>query len=156
MEDFLTLLLIFIIYLIAGFSKKKKTKQAPAKKKAPMRTRAQGEQRDVRAALRDRQTMDGFSSAFAEPAAREDAPCAQQRIHLHEVSQQKLREAAEGEDPCHLGGEAAQEDGAYSEADGAQEALRQDVLRGVIMSEILTRPQERRAMQRSRREYHGY
>lgn len=161
MGDFLTLLLFFLIYLIAGFSKKKKKKQVPEKKKAPMKTRAQGERRDRRAAVRDAQTMDGFSAAFAEGYGHAKEPCGEQRIHLHDVSQEKFLEAAEGEDPCHFGGEQASRDiaGADQEleqAHDAQEALRQDVLRGVIMSEILMRPHERRAMQRSRQEYHGY
>ncbi|MBQ7887617.1 MAG: hypothetical protein IJ313_12115 [Clostridia bacterium] len=166
MEDFPLLLLIFIFYLIAGSSKKKKnTKHSHSKARSgPMRARSQGEQADNRAQSRDRQTMAGFETAFAgaidQATDKKHAPCEEKPIHLHEVTQAQLRDAVEGDDPCHLGGESMLEtvaaDAAWSETDETQEALRQDVLRGVIMSEILMRPQERRAMQRSRREYHGY
>lgn len=162
MDDFLSLLLFFLIYLIVGFSKKKKRKPSSAQKRSgPMRTRARGEQRDRRAAAQDAQTMDGFSAAFADRNKSDEAPCSERRIHLHDVSQVQMQVAAEGDDPCHFGGEQVSADlaGADGTPEGtheAQEALRQDVLRGVVMSEILMRPHERRAMQRSRREYHGY
>lgn len=158
MEDFPLLLLFFIFYLIAGSSKKKKKKQSPAKRRSPMRTRAQGERMDMRALIRDAQTKKGFEAAF-EPQEAEQQPCEQQRIHLHDVTKTQLDQAGEGEDPCHQGGEEAQQaaatDRAYAETDGELEALRQDVLRGVIMSEILTRPCDRMAMRRSGQRRHG-
>lgn len=161
MDDFPLLILFFIFYLIAGSSGKKKKKKTGSKaRQQSMRTRAQGEQRDMRALERERQTMAGFGAAFASKPEKNTAACEEGRIHLHEVSQTQLRDAAEGEDPCHAGGERIQTadaaDTAWSETDETQEAPRQDMLRGVIMSEILTRPQQRRALQRSRREYHGY
>lgn len=155
MEDFPILFLFLIFYLVTAFSGKKKSK-----KKKPMRSRAQGEKADVRAQRRDRQTHQGFGAAFAqEPAAQAmHAPCDAAQMHLHHVADAQLQHAQEGEDPCHVGGRQSQAQDEAGEAwqDEAQELLKQDVLRGVIMSEILTRPQERRAWQRSRREYHGY
>lgn len=153
MEDFPLLLLFFIIYLIAGSSKKKKNKASGRMPTSPMRTRAQGEKQDTRAFIRNKQTREGFDAAFDMQAD----PCDRRRIHLHEVAQTKISAAAEGEDPCHFGGEQMQPEAAQDDSmNDMQDALGQDVLRGMIMSEILMRPQERRALQRSRREYHGY
>ena len=153
MEDGWLLIVFFILYLVAGSSgKKKKTRCRPDEaQRSPMRTRAQGEQLDMRVMQRDQQTMEGFGETFVQ---RHDAQrCEGDRIHLHEVSD--MLSAAEGEDPCHGGDSAARPDlfDISLEADEAQRQLREDVLRGVIMSEILTRPHERRL--RQRKEYHG-
>ncbi|MBE5798876.1 MAG: hypothetical protein E7321_02880 [Clostridiales bacterium] len=152
MEDFPILFLFLIIYLVAASSGKKKSKR-----KNTMRSRSQGEQADVRARRRDRQTQEGFDAAFAEKSVTRPAQdaCDPRQMHLHKVTQTQMHEAHEGEDPCHVGGIQAQtpvEAGAVWD-DEAQMQLRQDVLRGVIMSEILMRPDERRALQRKR--YHG-
>lgn len=132
MEDFPILLIMLIVYLIAAASggKKKQKKQ----RRGPMRPAAQTETRDTHARTRAGQTAQGFSTAF-------------ERMQSVPVP--------EGEDVCHprreqdsaqdAGQEPLQEMEAYAPA--------QDVLRGVIMSEILTRPSERRA--RNRRGYHG-
>lgn len=151
MEDFPILLIFLVFYLIAGSSgKKKKGRRAGNSKAGPMRTHAQGEQWDQKAVQRDKQTLEGFETAFEK--LKGDADCQQQRIHLHDVSQTDMLTAAEGEDPCHGGDSAAQRVGfdAEPEENEAQRSLREDVLRGVIMSEILMRPHERRALQRSR------
>lgn len=156
MEDFPVLLLFFIIYLIAG-SSRKKNKKAP--RSSPMRTRARGEQRDARALERDRQTKDGFLDAFdGACSSGENAACAQQPIHLHAASQEQLRSAAEGEDPCHAGGmeHVSQVEQEAAEQEDAQQKLCREVLRGVIMGEILTRPCDRMAMRRSDHRNHGY
>ena len=155
MEDFPILLIFFIFYLIAGFSGKKKKGHRTAKS-GPMRTRAQGEQIDNKTTQRNRHTLEGFESAFEQTKSYEEADCEGDRIHLHNVSQAAMLHAAEGEDPCHGGNSAVQ--GGFDFAQDESETLlelREDVLRGVVMSEILMRPHERRALQRSRREYHG-
>ena len=157
MEDFPLLILFFIIYLVASSSSGKKKKQKrSAGRQGPMRNRTQGEQRDARAQQRDRRTKEGFHTAFE--ASSDEKCCEQKRMHLHQVSEEKMQRAAEGEDPCHVGGiqdamDLRQE--ALLEED-AQQPIGQDVLRGVIMSEILMRPHERRAMQRSRQRTNGY
>ena len=146
MRDVL-LIVFFILYLVVGSSGKKKhnnRRQDPFRR-GPARTRAQREQMDAQAMRRGRQD-----------ASHEEKSCEGERIHLHEVDQRDMLAAAEGEDPCHAGDSALQQDAfdAMPEADNqAQQRLREDVLRGVIMSEILTRPHERRL--RQRKEYHG-
>ena len=94
--------------------------------------------------------MEGFQSAFSDHAAAAQ-PCNQQRMHLHEVSGEQMQHAAEGEDPCHVGD--AREECVIEPAsqDETSVQLEQDILRGIIMSEILTRPCERMAMRRGRR-----
>lgn len=158
MEDFPLLILFFIIYLIAGSSGKKKNKQRSHAhdRRGPARSQAQGEQMDARAKAQDRMTQAGFQTAF-DAAHEELAHPA--RMHLHEVTNEQMLRAAEGEDPCHAGGiqDAMNSDlDRRPEDDLWQDAGRQDVLRGVIMSEILMRPHERRAMQRSRQRTNGY
>ena len=151
--DLLSLIIVFAVYLTAASSsKKKKGKQ---KRRSPMRSRAQGEQRDARAKARDAQAQAGFGNVFdqaSKPTAKAQERCETRQIHLHEVTQQQFARAGEGEDPCHAGGYSAleEEEFAFSKTEDA-EALAQDVLRGVIMSEILTRPQERAALRRGRR-----
>jgi len=151
--DLLSLIIVFAVYLMAASSgRKKKNKR---KQRDPMRSRAQGEQRDARAARRDAQTQEGFSDVFAQaskPLEQAKARCDTRQIHLHEVTQQQLEYAGEGEDPCHAGGFFAQEEERFdsSETQG-DDKLAQDVLRGVIMSEILARPHERAALRRGRR-----
>lgn len=150
MEDFPLLVLFFIIYLIAGSSSKKKNQKKQARR-GPMRTRSQGEQLDMHALMRDRQTNEGFQTAFPEELDSDEMPCEQKRMHLHEVNDEQMLHAAEGEDPCHAGGNTAQatfEPEMYPEEE--QQAFAQDVLRGVIMREILMRPHERAAMRKGK------
>lgn len=152
--DIISLIIVFAVYLIAASSGKKKHGRGKTRQgHAPMRTRMQGEQADGRAQARDRQTYAGFGDAFeAEHAQAEKAFCDVKQMHLHEVSQQQFAEASGGEDPCHAGGAALQDEMPFDlQKDADSTVLAQEVLRGVIMSEILTRPQERAAMRRGRR-----
>lgn len=153
MEDFPLLVLFFIIYLIAGSSRKKKSKAKS--KRGPIRTSAQGEQLDMRALMRDLQTKKGFQSAFSEKKEPDEQPCDQRRIHLHDVTNEQMLFAGEGEDPCHAGGNPAEPEHERETPVGEENReLAQDVLRGVIMSEILTRPCDRMAVRKGRN--HGY
>ena len=156
MEDSPLLLLLFIVYLIAGFSGKKKGAKRRGSRRGPMRSAAQGEQADIRAARQDQQTQQGFETAFADHS--EENPCERQPIHLHAVTQEQMSRAGEGEDPCHAGDarEIPSSESFIPELDEAQQMLREDVLRGVIMSEILKRPQERTASGRGGQRRHGY
>lgn len=149
MEDFPLLVLFFIIYLIAGSSSRKKNKNRQARR-GPMRTRSQGEQLDMRAFLRDMQTKEGFQTAFSEGQDSDEPSCAQKRMHLHEVTDEQMLHAAEGEDPCHAGGAPSPALETEIHPEEEQQELAQDVLRGVIMGEILMRPHERAAMRRRR------
>ena len=70
-----------------------------------------------------------------------------------DVLPNRMRDAGEGEDPCHVGAASREEDVfAPRETDRRkEEALARDVLRGVVMSEILMRPHERAALRRAKR-----
>ena len=94
----------------------------------------------------------------ADEADRFDDPCdseAEPRIHLHHADEQAMEQAGEGEDPCHAGAapKRPEPDEAYepTEEEARRAAFQSDVLRGVIMSEILTRPGERAAVRRMKR-----
>ena len=85
-------------------------------------------------------------------------PCEQEaepRIHLHHADEQAMEQAGEGEDPCHAGAapKRPEPDEVYepTEEEARRAAFQSDVLRGVIMSEILTRPGERAAVRRMKR-----
>ncbi|MFR2494948.1 MAG: hypothetical protein ACLTBF_04310 [Christensenellales bacterium] len=87
-----------------------------------------------------------------------DDPCEQEaepHIHLHHADEQAMEQAGEGEDPCHAGAapKRPEPDEAYepTEEEARRAAFQSDVLRGVIMSEILTRPGERAAVRRMKR-----
>ena len=153
--DLISKIIVFVLYLGVAFSRAKKGKKSAQnrERRSPMRTRAQGEQADRRAAERDRQTRAGFDAAFDHGSQKDGRlVCEKQPIHLHEVSQQQFIDASEGEDPCHAGGAVLQEDSSYEVSDDTNHGmLAQDVLRGVIMSEILKRPHERAAWGRGRR-----
>lgn len=137
-----------IIYLVATISEKtKKRKEKKLKKQTVLPAQAfEGD--SERDDLTKEQPIE--EAAFDDPCDEEEKP----RIHLHQVSEQELEAAQEGEDPCHAGGEGT----ALSERDPMDDApepeeIRQDsdVLRGIIMSEILMRPAERSALRRIRR-----
>ena len=89
--------------------------------------------------------------AFPEADCDEHAP----GLHLHAATQEQLRAAREGEDPCHAGGAvrpAPERELAPAAAEQAQDTgAASELLRGVILSEILERPCERRARLQNRR-----
>ena len=154
MEDFPLLILFFIIYLIAGSAGKKKQKK-PSARQNPTQARAQEERKATREEIRNQQVMGGFRDTFPSKADPREADCELSRMHLHEVSGEQMMQAREGEDPCHVSGqELSMPYEAYTKEQDSHQA--QDVLRGMIMSEILMRPQERRALQRSRQRTNGY
>lgn len=137
MRDFPILPILLILYVIAvtGGRKKKTTKQNRQRQR-PARAASRTQTREERPRTRTEQTAQGFSTAFAR---EQSAP------------------VPEGEDPCHPAPKCEQVQADRQAREPEQEtepdALAQDVLRGIVMSEILTRPCERRA--RNRQGYHG-
>lgn len=120
---FVILLIVYLVAFSAGKKKKREPDRAPKKRAA---RRAGDEAVRVQA---------------EEPEAKRTAD------RVRDMAQETI---PEGEDRCHP--EPMQP--RVQAAEPLQEApdtLAQDVLRGVVMSEILTRPCERRA----RRGYHG-
>ena len=168
MEYILSLAVVFFFYIIAVSSDKKRKKKRQARRERASAQRMQ-KQEDIRDLLQEAEELaqeaeelarDAHSSRGAQAAQQ---PCREQRIHLHEATQAQMRFAAEGEDPCHHGEASFANDETENEMDAmdspiyAQETdadrqqLAQDMLRGVIMSEILTRPCAGRSMQKNRR-----
>lgn len=90
-------------------------------------------------------------TAFPEEDCTPHAP----GLHLHAVTQERMRSAGEGEDPCHAGGAlhpAPEHEPVPDMAEpAADSAAARELLRGVILSEILERPCERRARLQNRR-----
>lgn len=137
MRDFPILPILLILYVIAvAGGRKKKTSKQNRQRQRPARAASRAQTREERARTRTEQTAQGFSTAFAR----------EQRAPV-----------PEGEDPCHPAPKREQvqtnEPTHEPEREMEPDALAQDVLRGIVMSEILTRPCERRA--RNRQGYHG-
>ena len=147
--DLISLIIVFSLYLGAASGRKKKGRRGTKarERRSPVRTRAQGEQSDMRSQARDQKTHEGFAAALDHAA---QTSCKEQPMHLHEVSQQQFLSAAEGEDPCHAGGASVHDD-LFDTQNTEQEMSAQDILRGVVMSEILMRPHERAVLRRGRR-----
>lgn len=146
MEDFLGLIIIAVIYLIAAKGNKKKK----AKRQARTREKRQT-QRDQTAGFEQafERAVQAAQGVTQEQREKYGDSCEEKPLHVHEVTQAQMRAAGEGEDPCHHG--TAQSEEFFPETDEAQSELAQNVLRGVIMSEILTRPCDRAALKRNRR-----
>ncbi|MGN0772325.1 MAG: hypothetical protein ACI4MP_00850 [Candidatus Ventricola sp.] len=137
MRDFPILPILLILYVIAvAGGRKKKTNKQSKQRQRNARAASRTQTREERVCTRTEQTAQGFSAAFGRA---QSAP------------------VPEGEDACHPAPERERTEADEPECEAIREteagALAQDVLRGVIMSEILTRPCERRA--RNRRGYHG-
>jgi len=145
-------LIFVVIYLVATISEKTKKRKKKTEEKAKQTVLP------TQAFESDEEEADDLPEE-EQPTAASDDPCNKEEqppIHLHQVTEQEFEAAQEGEDPCHAGGVTAvrleHHDGEdASEAD--LEAMRQDsdILRGVIMSEVLMRPAERAALRRIRR-----
>ncbi len=114
----------------------------------------------------------------AKPASKktlieqEKGVCETKPMHLHEVTQAQMHAAAEGDDPCHKGGSgpvAARKIAAaktvsmpqespvyaspiYDDEDEKREQLREDFVRGIVMSEILMTPRQRQALRQAEAE----
>ena len=152
MEDILSLIAVILVFIISAAGNKKNREKKRQKKL---------ERRQRRAAdAQPAQTASAGASAAqasakkpepraAQPALHQEPDCEKRPLHLHSVSQQAMEGAGEGEDPCHSGGRPAE---MHDDAPAAQpNELAQELLRGIIVSEILTRPCERMAQKRNRR-----
>lgn len=160
MEDFFGIIIVLVLYFAAvGSIRKSARRKRGDKKRAARRPqfeaafeeaagkKAAGAERAVLKDVRQTLAQAARSAAPECAAAKREQDCQTSRLHLHDVTQEEMDAAGEGEDPCH-GGHAPEPAPAQT-ADlfvdvQEEEALSQDVLRGVIMSEILTRPCERR------------
>ena len=145
MDDLVVVVLIvFAVFNAVRNGKKKKKKgQSAGPALSAKQKRA--------AAQKDRQA--DFSAAFArshesaESAAKTKAAKDERLhgpgVHLHDVTQAQMSEAQEGEDPCHAGSAPVAMPEEAAPANPLREAMANDLLCGVIMSEILTRPCQR-------------
>lgn len=147
---FVAALLVMVQVAAGGKKKKKGSPNRPPVKKTEAR-QAATERPEAKTAEESARVFERHEaqSGFDDPCDSEDAP----RIHLHQADQQTMEQAGEGEDPCHAGAapERPPMDDETRETDGQRAAFESDVLRGVVMSEVLTRPSERAALRRMKR-----
>ncbi len=156
MEDIFGIVIVLLIYAaVIGTVRKRSAKRGKDKKRTKREPQFEAAFEEAQETPSAKQTgLEDVRKALAQAAmsaARQNGEsqrdCQTSRVHLHEVTQEEMDGAGEGEDPCH-GGHAP--DPAKETADSFDaweldaHELSQDVLRGVIMSEILTRPCERR------------
>ena len=156
MLRYLLVAAIFVMVQVAAGGKKKKKKGSPNRppvKKNEAKQAAPTDRPEAKTAEESARVFEKHEaqSGFDDPCDSEDAP----RIHLHQADQQAMEQAGEGEDPCHAGAapKRPEPDEAYepTEEEARRAAFQSDVLRGVIMSEILMRPGERAAVRRMKR-----
>lgn len=146
-------LIFVVIYLVATISEKTKKRKKKAEEKAkqtvlPTQAFESGENEEDD--LSEEQPAEEM--VFDDPCKQEEQP----PIHLHQVTEQQFEAAQEGEDPCHAGGVTAvrlehHDEEHMPETDAENMQQDSDILRGVIMSEVLMRPAERAALRRIRR-----
>lgn len=154
MLRYLLVAALFVIVEVIAVGKKKKKRPAAKlhepKRAAPPETPQKQADETTRKHARVFEQADE-ADEFDDPCEQEAEP----RIHLHHADEQAMEQAGEGEDPCHAGAapKRPESDDAYepTEEDARRAAFQSDVLRGVIMSEILTRPGERAAVRRMKR-----
>lgn len=151
MLRYLLVAAFFVIVEVIAVGKKKKKRPAsklhePKRAAPPETTQKQADE-----TARERARVFEQADEFDDPCEQEAEP----RIHLHHVDEQAMEQAGEGEDPCHAGAapKRPEPDEAYepTEEEARRAAFQSDVLRGVIMSEILMRPGERAAVRRMKR-----
>ena len=150
MLRYLLVAALFVIVEVIAVGKKKKRPAAklhePKRAAPPETTQKQADE-----TARERARVFEQADKFDDPCEQEAEP----RIHLHHADEQAMEQAGEGEDPCHAGTapKRPEPDEAYdpTEEEARRAAFQSDVLRGVIMSEILTRPGERAAVRRMKR-----
>ena len=154
MLRYLLVAAIFVMVQVAAGGKKKKKKGSPNRppvKKNEAKQAAPTDRPEAKTAEESARVFERHEaqSGFDDPCDSEDAP----RIHLHQADQQAMEQAGEGEDPCHAGAapERPPMDDETKETDVQRAAFESDVLRGVVMSEVLTRPSERAALRRMKR-----
>lgn len=151
MEDFIGIIVLVLIALVSASGKKKKKAEKPA------RQRRQAEKpRDARFdqafARKQAEALKQQAERLAPGKAEHEADCDRRPLHLHEVTPRQMEAAGEGEDPCHAGYHAPEEPSPIYAPEAAQADFRaQELLHGVIMSEILKRPCERMAERHDRR-----
>ncbi len=175
------ILLIIFWAISSSSSKKKKAKQAGRQASKPA-TRPERSTVTSSAMPKDEFAPKGAfapkAGQPAKPASRQTlieqekgARCESKPMHLHDVTQAQMHAAGEGEDPCHKGGDgpvtrrktaarttSASEDSPvyaspiYDDEDERRERLREDFVRGIVMSEILMTPKQRQALRRAEAE----
>ena len=152
MDDIIGLIVVILFFIISSVGSKKKKKTTQQKSLERQQRRAASAQSAKNAAAG--QSAAQASAPKPEPRAAQDAmqretDLEKRLLHLHSVSQAVMESAGEGEDPCHPGGRPTdvKDDTPVVQPN----ELTQDLLRGIIVSEILTRPCDRMAMQRNRR-----
>ena len=150
MEDFIGIIVVVLIALVSASGKKKKAEKLARQRKQAEKPREA--KLDQAFAPKQAETLKRQAERQAPKKAVREADCDKRPLHLHEVSQPQMAQAGEGEDPCHAGSHPLEELSSVYEPQPAQVDLRgQELVRGVIMSEILRRPCERMAERHDRR-----
>ncbi len=186
MDEFLSIILLIVVYAIAfsakGKGKKKKraasatkhsrplpeeafagqsARTVAAKRKKELQNSQPALQRRTGAAkdMQAEQLAKAAEAVQAAPALRveqtmlPDIAPEKRGMRLVNIDQERMQAAGEGEDPCHVGAASSRRREPLQQ--GEERALwrlsAEDVWRGVIMSEVLMRPQERAALRRIKR-----
>lgn len=151
MEDFIGIIVLVLIVLASASGKKKKKTGKPARQRKQA-AKPREASFDQAFAKKQAEELKKQAERQAPGKAMREADCDRRPLHLHEVTQRQMAQAGEGEDPCHAGYHMPQEPLTVDEPEAAQlDFHAQELVRGVIMSEILKRPCERMAERHDRR-----
>lgn len=187
MDEFLSIILLIVVYAIAfsakGKEKKKKRAASATKHSRPLPEEAFAGQSARTVAAKRKKELHNSQSALqqrragavkdaqaeqlakaaeavqAAPALRveqtmlPDIAPEKRGMRLVSIDQERMQAAGEGEDPCHVGAASSRgrEPLQQDEERAPWRLSAEDVWRGVIMSEVLMRPQERAALRRIKR-----
>ncbi|MBR5224053.1 MAG: hypothetical protein IKV90_00110 [Clostridia bacterium] len=161
MEDLLSVV-VFILYLIAVMvsgKKKKKREQKSTRQRMPQFGQAFEQLFESMTASESAEKEKAASASSSLPVLEGTDPCHESMLgesrsfsRYNSVSQLEMQAAGEGKDPCH-GSENGRDLGEEESPvyclpifdTENREAFAKDVLRGVIMSEILERRSHQRA-----------
>lgn len=175
-EDFLSILVIIVLYVAVAVLGNKKGKAQKAKQQAKMPADAFGKNAQPKLSAKEKlrqQELLRQQEVLRQQAAQRQAqmareplrtsmegedPCHQEQLsraeigsHFHETKPEDMAQAGEGEDLCHPGKRYEMQEEPYGESiiETDAEALRRQLLTGVVMSEILNRPARKAYRNRS-------
>lgn len=157
MEEFIGVI-VMAIYLVAiSAASKNKKKKKEQQRAAKMQAAVQFDQAFGRQMQREPLQDQTAQQLRMEIKGEGEDPChveilggQRASMRMHSASQAQMQAAGEGEDPCHVGQAAMplEESPVYRSPildTEESQAFARDVLGGIVMSEVLTRPCQRRA-----------
>ena len=163
---------LIILLLVFTSSNQKKKGKGTSGQRTPNRQQASSKntrrpnetnQKRTTSAAQTAKSSKGQRAAASAGTPQGEDPCHEymltpqrEQMHFHSADHGEMETAGEGEDPCHVGfsfdaEEMPEQESEVSRGNPANAELRKQLTQAIIMSEVLKRPDERRAERRVRR-----